>query len=224
MPRGSRLAATATIVLAMLFSYVAQGQGFQSPTQLKGTLDAEVWGGAVVAQHDGSTAFNEDIWMGGARLGRMLTAPHGPGWLRGALEWDWGVVPVFVITNLQTAYGFELDPVIGRWNFRRNGRTAPYFEMAGGVVFTNSNVPPGDTSTFNIVPKFGFGWQIFTRPQRSLDVGLYAWHLSNAWTARRNPSVNGLQLTIGYHWFRLHRSRQNGSSGPHQSSGGEKPR
>jgi hypothetical protein len=74
--------------------------------------------------------------------------------------------------------------------------------MAGGVVLTNSKIPLGDTSKFNVVPKLGFGWQIFRNEQNSIDIGVHAWHLSNAWTATRNPSANGIQVTLGYHWFR----------------------
>jgi hypothetical protein len=111
------------------------------------------------------------------------------------------VIPLFVATNLQTAYGAEIDPIVGRWNFSNSRRGATYFEMAGGIVYTNQKIPPGDTSRFNVVPSFGFGWQFFRREQQSLDVGVHAWHLSNAWTAARNPSSNGIMITIGYHWF-----------------------
>ena len=192
---------TGAMILTALLTCISAGQG--SPTLLKGTADTEIWAGGVVAQHDGTTSFNTEIFMAGARFGRILTAPHGPGWLRGTLQWNFDVIPLFIVTNLQTAYGAEFDPIVGRWNFKDRGQTSPYLELAGGVVLTTSNIPPGQTSHFNIVPKIGFGWQVFTRPQRSIDVALHAWHLSNAWTAQRNPSANGIQLTIGYHWFRL---------------------
>ncbi len=191
----------AALLLTMLCAGMLSGQDFVAPTQMKGTKDIEVWTGAVPAQHDGSTTFNLDILMAGARFGRVLTAPHGSGWLRGTLQWNLDVVPVFVVTNLQTAYGAEFDPIVGRWNFQHTGRIAPYFEMAGGVVLTTSKIPPGDTSKVNIVPSFGFGLQLFRHEQRSLDFALHAWHLSNAWTAPRNPSANGILFTIGYHWF-----------------------
>ena len=195
-----------TIAFTLLCSYFLSSQDFLSPTQMKGTRDIEIWTGAVAAQHDGSTTFNTDVWMAGARFGRILTAPHGPGWLRGTLQWNAGIVPVFVVTNLQTAYGVELEPVVGRWNFSHRGKTAPYFEMAGGVVFTTKKIPPGDTSRINVVPSFGFGWQFFRHADRSMDVAVHAWHLSNAWTAPRNPSANGILVTIGYHWFAPRRS------------------
>jgi hypothetical protein len=190
------------MMLTTLFSCLSSSQDFQPPTQMKGTRNTEVWIGAVAAQHDRTTAFNTNIWMGGARFGRILTSAHGPGWLRGTLQWDIDVIPLFIVSNLQKAYGAEFDPIVGRWNFNRRGQSVPYFEIAGGLVFTNTHVPPGPTSNFNVVPKIGFGWQIFRDGQRSIDVGLNVWHLSNAWTAPRNPSANGIQLTLGYHWFR----------------------
>ncbi len=203
MTTGSRQVLVGVMISIVLSSRPLPGQIFRSPTRQQGTTDAELWLGGVAAQHDGTTSFNTEIWTGGVRLGRILTAPHGPGWLRGTLQWDVDFVPLFVVSNLQTAYGAEIDPVVGRWNFNRHGRTAPYLEMAGGILFTNSNIPPGHTSNFNVTPNLGFGWQIFRRGAHALDFGVHVWHLSNAWTAPRNPSLNGIQLTIGYHWFRL---------------------
>jgi hypothetical protein len=73
--------------------------------------------------------------------------------------------------------------------------------MAGGLAYTNTRIPPGDTSRLNAVSKVGVGWHIFRRERRAIDVGVFAWHLSNAWTAPRNPSANGLMFTVGHTWF-----------------------
>ena len=190
------------MMLTTLFSHLSLSQELPLPTQMKVTRNRELWMGGVVAQHDGTTSFNTNIWMAGARFGRILTNPHGPGWLRGTLQWDFNVIPLFIVFNLERAYGVEFDPIVGRWNFSKRGQSVPYLEMAGGLVLTSRHIPPGQTSNFNVVPKIGFGWQIFRDRQRSIDVGLNVWHLSNAWTAPRNPSVNGFQLTVGYHWFK----------------------
>jgi hypothetical protein len=202
------------IAILLVSSCLLQAQDFVAPNQIKGTSDSEIWAGGVPAQHDGSTTFNLDFLMAGARFGRVLTAAHGRNWMRGTLQWDFDVIPLFVVTNLQSAYGAEIDPIVGRWNFQHHGRNAPYFEMAGGIAFTNTKIPPGDTSKINVVPSFGFGWQFFCHTQRSLDVSLHAWHLSNAWTAPRNPSANGLLFAVGYHWFGPHRSN---ASNHHES-------
>jgi hypothetical protein len=190
------------MMLTTLFTRLSLSQDFQPATQMKGTRNRELWIGGVAAQHDGTTSFNTNILMGGARFGRVLTYPHGPGWLRGTLQWDFDVIPLFIVFNVQKAYGVEFDPIVGRWNFNSRGKSALYFEIAGGLVYTNTHIPPGQTSNFNVVPKIAFGWQIFRAGERSIDIGLNAWHLSNAWTGPRNPSANGIQLTLGYHWFK----------------------
>ena len=202
LAQGFLQAAIGATMLAIVLTSRCSGQNFVTATEVKGTEDLEIWAGGVAAQHGGTTTFNTEVWTAGVRLGRVLTAPHGPGWLHGSLQWSLNVIPLFIVSNLQTAYGAELDPIAFRWNFRHQGWSRPYVEMAGGVVFTNVNIPRGDTSNFNVVPKIGFGWQIFRRAERSIDMGIYAWHLSNAWTAPRNPSVNGIQITAGYHWFK----------------------
>lgn len=53
----------------MLTSCHVFAQEFMAPTQVKGTDNAELWLGGVVAQHDGITVFNTEIWTGGVRFG-----------------------------------------------------------------------------------------------------------------------------------------------------------
>ena len=211
-----------TIAIAMLIALLAaatlSAQNFVAPTQTKGAKDIEVWSGLVVAQHDGSTAFNNDFWMAGLRFGHVMTAVHGSGWRRGSLQWDFDLMPVFVVSNLQSAHGFEINPIVARWNFASSGRVASYFEMSGGFAFTNMKIPPGDTSKFNFVGSIGYGWQIFRHQQRAIDVGVHAWHLSNAWTAPRNPSANGIQVTLGYHWYGVRPQRSANSAGESESA------
>src|SRR5215472_16087367 len=144
------------MILVTLFTRLSLSQDFPPPTQMKGTRNRELWMGGVVAQHDGMTSFNTNIWMAGVRFGRVLTNPHGPGWLRGTLQWDFNVIPLLIVFNLERAYGAEFDRIVSRWNFNRRGRSAPYFEVAGGLVLTTRRIPPGPTSNFNVVPKIGF--------------------------------------------------------------------
>jgi Lipid A 3-O-deacylase (PagL) len=191
------------VILIVVFSPVSSGQTTSLPTQSKGTRDVQIWLGGVAAQHDGTTSFTTDILMGGVAFGRILTEPHGPGWARGTLQWGVNLLPLFVVSNLQTTYGAEVDPIVIGWNLRPRRQSEPYFEMAGGLLVTNAKIPPGDTSKFNIIPKVGFGWHIFRHERSCVDLGVRAWHLSNAWTAPRNPSANGVQVTVGYHWFAL---------------------
>jgi lipid A 3-O-deacylase len=199
-------AARILIVVAMMTTVLicqALAQEPLLPVSTQGTRDLEVLGAAGVGVEGATSMFNWDVVLAGIRFGKVLTGPHGDGWLRGTFEYGFDIVPVFVLVHPQQVYGGGFNPIVARWNFRQRRRSAAYFEVAAGGVFTASNVPSGDTSSFNFVPKIGAGWQFFTRPQRSLDVSVQFWHLSNAFIGRENPSLNGLQFAIGYHWFKL---------------------
>jgi len=51
------------------------------------------------------------VWNLGLRYGLILTAPHGPGFLKGQLEYAFDVVPVWVIAQkTNTASGGSVDP------------------------------------------------------------------------------------------------------------------
>jgi lipid A 3-O-deacylase PagL len=194
-------------MMAMICRVSAQ----ESPTavSVQGTRDLEVLGAVGIGVEGGTSLFNWDIVTAGVRFSKVLTGPHGHGRLRGNFEYGFDVMPVFVLLNPQRVYGGGFDPIVARWNFRQRVRSAAYFEVVAGSVFTVSNVPSGDTSSFNFVPKAGAGWQLFASPERSLDLSLQFWHLSNAFIGRENPSLNGLQFVVGYHWFKLRKPKAN---------------
>jgi hypothetical protein len=73
--------------------------------------------------------------------------------------------------------------------------------VAGGI-FTTDDVPPGKTSTFNFELAVGPGLQIAARERQAVDIGLRFRHYSNAGLGANNPSFNGLQFQLGYHWFK----------------------
>ncbi len=139
------------------------------------------------------------------RAGRVLTNEHGRGWTRGTFEWDFGVIPLenFWVLGSHYAGGFEaLDP---RWNFTSHRKAAPFVGLNGGMLFSPSNFPPGDTARFNFTVGCDAGTHLFLRPRRSLDVGMRVQHISNAFLGHLNPGVPlSLQLTLGYSWYRLH--------------------
>jgi hypothetical protein len=112
-----------------------------------------------------------------------------------------------------TYHGVSLTPVIFRWNFlTRSRRIQPWFQAAGGLIYTTHKFPPdvlvphgtpGATSVFNFSPQGGVGLHYFTRPQRSIDLGLNAVHISSASLGDRNPGVNAsLQIQVGYTWWK----------------------
>jgi len=112
-----------------------------------------------------------------------------------------------------TFTGFSITPVILRWNFlTRSERIQPWFQGAGGLVYTTHKYPPdvliphglpGGTSVWNFSPQGGIGIHWFTRSRRSIDLALNGVHISSASLGDRNPGVNALvQIQAGYTWWK----------------------
>lgn len=112
-----------------------------------------------------------------------------------------------------TFYGVSVTPVIFRWNFATHSkRIQPWFQGAGGLIYTTHKFPPnflstptidGGTSVWNFTPQGGLGAHYFARPNRSIDLGVNAIHISSASLGDRNPGVNAsIQIQVGYTFWR----------------------
>ncbi len=111
--------------------------------------------------------------------------------------------------------GVSLTPVIMRWNFAtRSRRVQPWFQGAGGLIYTTHKFPPnvlsnpaegidGGTCVWNFAPQGGAGIHYFVRAKRSIDLGVNAAHISSASLGDRNPGVNAsIQVQVGYTFWR----------------------
>jgi hypothetical protein len=119
-----------------------------------------------------------------------------------------------------TYRGVSITPVIFRWNFlTRSRRFQPWFQGAGGLIYTTHKFPPnfestqtingqtvvldGGTSVWNFSPQGGFGFHYFTRAKRSIDLGVNGVHISSASLGDRNPGVNAsIQIQVGYTFWK----------------------
>ncbi|HKM91566.1 MAG TPA: acyloxyacyl hydrolase [Candidatus Acidoferrales bacterium] len=162
-------------------------------------LGALVGGGTGLGHSDGT----QFVYAGG-RAGFILTGNHLPGWLRGNFEWAVDAMPVYtVLAPTGAIYGGSFKPAIWQWNFTRGKKIAPYVAAAGGIVFSTSNVPPGDTSTVNFTSQFVSGAHIFVKPRRAFFIESAIGHLSSASLGPHNPGYNiSLLFTVGYSWFK----------------------
>lgn len=192
----------AGILLVLMMCGVAAAQDSELPAA---SLTNGAWEFAVSGS--GGTglagASNTQFMYGGARVGRVLGGDHFSGWRRGNFEWAVDFLPVYaVLTPKGTVYGSSFKPVIWQWNFTRGKRIAPYLAVAGGVLFTTHNVPPGNTSWMNFTPQGAFGAHIFLRRGRALLLEGAVVHHSNAGLGTFNPGYNvALLFTVGYSWF-----------------------
>lgn len=197
--------AVALILLSLSPILVAQRAAAQEsrPPLQNGTWDLSVSMAAATGEETRNSFVQAQIWTAGVFLGRVITNQMGRGWRRGAIELGFDFVPVFVQSGLETIHGVGFDPVVFRWNSSQHlGRALPYIELAGGSVVTDSNLPPGNTSGFNFMVRGGGGVHIFTKRRQSLDLACHYYHVSNANLGSWNPEFNGVQMGLGYHWFK----------------------
>jgi hypothetical protein len=170
---------------------------------------------------------------GGFQLGKPIGPVHHAGVLSGQFEFAGNIMPlwqaytpaphtaVFTCQGVPctlpvgggTYRGVSLTPVIFRWNsLTKSRRIQPWFQAAGGLVYTTHEFPPnflssptrdGSTSVWNFTPQGGAGFHYFTRAKRSIDVGINAIHISSASLGDRNPGVNAsIQVQVGYTFWR----------------------
>jgi Lipid A 3-O-deacylase (PagL) len=142
----------------------------------------------------------DGVWNLGFRYGLILTAPHGPGFLRGRLEYAVDAVPVFLVTQkTNTAYGVGVNPFAFKWALDTHGSIVPFLEIGGGTLFTNNKVPEG-TSHVNFTSGGAFGLH-FLRRKHNISAEVRYMHISNAGIATPNPGINTIQVRLGFGLF-----------------------
>jgi lipid A 3-O-deacylase len=185
------------------------------------------WGKGV-----GDRADFNFLW-GGAQLGKTLTPVVHAGIFSGQFEYGGNFMPLwlaftpaphnqtFIYQGVVydqpigggTYVGLSLTPVIFRWNFlTKSRRIQPWFQGAGGLVYTTHKFPPdvlvthgtpGGTSVWNFSPQGGIGMHYFLRSRRSIDLGVNAVHISSASLGDHNPGVNAsIQVQVGYTFWK----------------------
>lgn len=143
---------------------------------------------------------SDGVWNVGLRYGLILTAPHGPGFLRGRLEYAVEAVPVFwIFQRTNTAYGAGVNPFAFKWALDTRRSVVPYFEIGGGTLFTNVKVPSG-TSQVNFTSGGALGLH-FLRNKHTISTEIRYMHISNAGLATPNPGINTIQFRLGFGLF-----------------------
>src|SRR5260370_20993113 len=142
----------------------------------------------------------DGVWNVGFRYGLIPTKPHGPGFLRGRLDYAVDAVPVFlVVQKTNTAYGVGVNPFAFKWALDTHGSVVPYFELGGGTLFTNTKVPEG-TSRINFTTGGAFGLH-FLRSKLNISTEVRYMHISNAGLATPNPGINTIQFRLAFVLF-----------------------
>lgn len=189
-----RRAFATLLFAAFLFAPAARSQA----GPVEGGHELQVWTGGGHGTHGSQSG--DGVWNVGLRYGLILTAPHGPGFLRGRLEYAVEAVPVFVvIQKTNTAYGAGVNPFAFKWALDTRRSVVPYFEIGGGTLFTNTKVPEG-SSRLNFTSSAALGLR-FLRGKHNISAEVRYMHISNAGLSSLNPGINTIQFRLGFGLF-----------------------
>jgi len=165
---------------------------------VEGGHELQVWTGGGHGINGSQSG--DGVWNVGLRYGLILTAPHGPGFLRGRLEYAVDAVPIFlVVQKTNTAYGVGVNPCAFKWALDTHTSVVPYFEIGGGTLFTNTKVPEG-TSRINFTTGGALGLH-FLSSRHNISAEVRYMHISNAGLSALNPGINTIQFRLGFGLF-----------------------
>ncbi len=189
------------LVMLSLLPAVARAQPAPPSPLTAGAQELAVGGGAAWGVAVFHSASGYDFAFQSASWGRVLTAPRGPGILRGRLQWAVEVVPVFGQYEPRKVYGVGLSPIIWRWNFERGAQVLPFVELGGGGLWTTAPVPDRTTDS-NFTAHVGAGVRWLTGARQGLVIAYRFHHISNGNSIQSNPGVNSHQAYVGWTWIR----------------------
>lgn len=106
--------------------------------------------------------------------------------------------PVDLPGDKQKISGVGVTPIGLRINLLRGHVVQPYLNGSVGILYFRDQVPVMDSSKFNFALAFGAGVQIWYRQNQSIQLGYKYLHISNGYTAPRNPGMDSNLFYIGY--------------------------
>ncbi len=185
-----------TAILFAVFIFTPRAHSQAGPVD--GGHEWQIWSGG--GHGTNGTQSGDSVANVGFRYGLILTAPHGPGFLRGRLEYAIEAVPLFLVfQKTNTAYGAGINPFAFKWELDTHTKVVPYFELGGGTLFTNTQVPEG-VSRINFTSSGALGLH-FLGSKHNISTELRFMHISNAGLATPNPGINTLQFRVGFGAF-----------------------
>jgi len=189
----------AACVVGFVLSLGAVKQVRAQGTPENSSREWQIWTGGGHGIN-GSTS-DTGVWNLGLRYGLILTAPHGPGFVKGQLEYAFDIVPAWaIIQKTNTAYGGGVNPFAFKWILSAPKKVKPYFEIEGGTLFSNKEVPE-NTSQINFTSSGALGMHVLGE-KYNWTAEVRFMHISNAGMTTPNPGINTIQVRIGWGMFR----------------------
>ncbi len=92
-------------IVFLFFAATAYTQDLPSVSLRKGTWDFGVQTGGGTGEVHGRN-FGAQFWTAGLRIGELCTTEHGKGWRRGNLECGIDIIPVFLVFERDSLWGW----------------------------------------------------------------------------------------------------------------------
>ncbi len=169
----------------------------------KGSNEWLVWAGGAFPTDPFYAAPQARLWTAGGTYGRVLTDPHGPGFLRGRFEWAFEIDPIIeVLLPKRPVYAGGFAPVVWKWNLLTRRRLSPYLELYGGVLWGNHQVV-AETTPFNFMGSTagGLSFPLGKSGKYSWTVDVRWFHISNGGLTYYNPGINTIEFRTGFGFF-----------------------
>jgi lipid A 3-O-deacylase len=176
-PLCSRLLSASVLLIGVALPLAAQSSSSQIATPSSANAVTPVedalsnrrwnWGAFFDGGFSARVTPSSTYLSAGARAGKVISPPWGPGLLRGQFEYSAEIMPwwqghtaTFERSNLTAtsdpdiaaasgpyktggAYnGISVTPVVLRWDLRGGRRIMPFVQGAGGMIWTNHKFPP----------------------------------------------------------------------------------
>jgi lipid A 3-O-deacylase len=173
----NRLLPAAVLLIGASLPLSAQSSSSQTMTSTPANMPAPVtetmahnpwnWGAFFTGGFSAGVTPSSSYLNLGARAGKVMTPPFGPGFLRGQFEYSVELMPwwqartdTFERFNLTAtsdpnvaaasgpyktggAYnGISVTPILLRWDLSGSRRIMPFVQGGGGVIWTNHKFPP----------------------------------------------------------------------------------
>jgi hypothetical protein len=96
--------------------------------------------------------------------------------------------------------GFGVAPLGLQASVPFSERIELYGAGAVGVICFTDAIPVPDARRVNGTLEWGGGLTVHARPERSVQVGYKFHHISNLYTAKANPGLDGNVFYVSFRW------------------------
>lgn len=175
------------ILLALSAANVVVGADEASFLE-KGATEWGLVGGFGVAHPIWGGKAERQFALLGARLGKVVSGPVGPSFLKGNLTVSVEILPAIVMFQEATTYAVSATLLL-RHYFAPRSLLKPFISVGAGPLVSVEPIPSG-TTRLNFTPQAGLGVAIFHKRNLALLFEYRLHHISNASLATPNPGIN----------------------------------